>query len=54
MKSLILPFLNKGMTRAIFIQSGKSPVCNEKLKICSSGITRYGITFLTRHISISS
>ena len=54
MKSLILPFLNKGMTRAISIQSGKTPVCNEKLKICSSGITRCGITFLTRHISISS
>ena len=54
MMSSILPFLNKGMTRVIFIQSGKTPVCNEMLKICSRGITRCGINFLTRHISISS
>ena len=29
------------MTRAILIPSGKTPICNEMLKICSRGICAF-------------
>ena len=39
-KSELLPFLNKGVTLAIFNSSGKVPVCNETYEVKAYAIFR--------------
>ena len=53
-RQFFLPLLNNGITLAIFILDGNTPVLNEILQICARGLQITDTTFAAVSMLISS